>query len=57
MERILSENDIGKKEFYDHIRLLLAEELSELSRDPDLIGKRYDRFRHLGAGAVVKEQL
>ena len=57
VERILSENDIGKKEFYDHIRLLLAEELSELSRDPDLIGKRYDRFRHLGAGAVVKEQL
>ncbi|HJD22808.1 MAG TPA: acetyl-CoA carboxylase carboxyltransferase subunit alpha [Firmicutes bacterium] len=57
VERILSENDIGKKEFYDHIRMLLAEELSELSSDPDLIGKRYDRFRHIGAEAVVKESL
>ncbi len=57
VERILSENDIGKREFYDHIRMLLAEELNELSRDPDLIGKRYDRFRHIGADTVVKESL
>lgn len=57
VERILSENDIGKREFYDHIRMLLAEELNELSRDPDLIGKRYDCFRHIGADTVVKESL
>mgnify|MGYP001003801670 CR=1 FL=1 len=31
IERILSENDIGKKEFYDRIRTLLMEELAVLS--------------------------
>lgn len=55
IERILSENEIGKKEFYDHIRTLLVEELNGLSKDPDLIGKRYDRFRRIGTDAVVKE--
>lgn len=55
IERILSEKEIGKKEFYDRIRLLLSEELGELSNDLDLIGKRYDRFRHIGDSAVIKE--
>ena len=55
IERILSEDDIGKKEFYDRIRGLLAEELKELSRDTELTQKRYDRFRRLGAEAVIKE--
>lgn len=57
IERILSEREIGKKEFYDRIRTLLTEELQELSNDLDLIGKRYDRFRRIGAGAVVKESI
>ena len=48
VERILSEKDIGKKEFYDRIRTLLAEELSTLSGDLVLVGKRYERFRKLG---------
>ena len=48
VERILSEDDIGKKEFYDRIRALLKEEIRELSDDPDLIGRRYDRFRSIG---------
>ena len=55
IERILSENDIGKKEFYDRIRILLAEELKELSRDIELTQNRYDRFRNLGVSAVIKE--
>lgn len=55
IERILSEKEIGKKEFYDRIRTLLTEELSVLSNDPDLISKRYDRFRRIGVKAVVKE--
>ena len=49
IERILSEKDIGKKEFYERIRTLLTEELQELSDDVDLISKRYDRFRRIGA--------
>lgn len=57
IERILSENDIGKKEFYDRIRSLLAEELKELSADTDLLSKRYGRFRRIGITADGKEQL
>lgn len=45
IERILSENDIGKKEFYDRIRELLAEEIKELSGDLELTENRYERFR------------
>ncbi len=54
IERILSEDDIGKKEFYERIRTLLAEELGELSNDLDLVGKRYERFRQIGADVVNK---
>ncbi len=55
IERILSENDIGKKVFYDRIRALLEEELRELSKDVELTQNRYDRFRNLGVSAVSKE--
>ena len=52
IERILSENDIGKKAFYDRIRTLLSEELRELITEPELVSKRYDRFRQIGVDAV-----
>lgn len=55
IERILSENDIGKKEFYDRIRVLLTEELKMLLVDVDLTQKRYVRFRNMGVSAVTKE--
>ena len=51
IERILPEKDIGQKPFYDRIRQELAAELKVLSDDPDLITKRYERFRRIG---VVK---
>ena len=54
IERILSENEIGKKEFYDRIRDLLAEELKDLSGDIELTQNRYDRFRRLGTNAVIR---
>ena len=57
IERIISEKDIGKKEFYDGIRAMLFEELGILSNDPELIGKRYERFRRIGADSAVKGQL
>lgn len=57
IECILSENGIGKKEFYDHIRTLLDEELKALSNDLDLIEKRYERFRRLGTCTAGKEAL
>lgn len=55
IERILSEKDIGKKEFYDRIRTLLVQEVDVLTNDSDLVGNRYDRFRNIGVNAVVKE--
>lgn len=55
IERILSEKEIGRKEFYDRIRTLLTEEIKVLAQDIDLVGNRYDRFRNLGVRAVIKE--
>ena len=54
IERILSEKDMGSNVFYDRIRAMLREELSVLADDPDLIGKRYDRFRALGTSTPEK---
>ena len=55
IERILSEKEIGKKEFYDRIRNLLAEEINVRMKEPDLVENRYERFRKLGVSAVIKE--
>ena len=57
IEKILSEKDIGKKEFYDRIRNLLSEEIKFLANDLDLVSNRYERFRNIGAGVVTKENL
>lgn len=48
IERIVPEADMGKQPFYDRIRRSLADELEILAQDPDLVQKRYDRFRRLG---------
>lgn len=50
IERILPEKDLGTKAFYDRIRLLLHEETRALSGEPELLQKRYDRFRRMGSG-------
>ena len=48
IEKIIPETDIGKQSFYDRIRRCLSDELEILEKDPDLVQKRYDRFRRLG---------
>lgn len=48
IERILSEKDMGTKLFYDGIRILLSDEIEGLSKEPELLGKRYARFRQIG---------
>lgn len=53
VEKILSENELGKKTFYDRIRALLIDELDDLSSDPELLTKRYERFRRIGTEAVI----
>ena len=55
IEGIISESSLGKKEFYDRIRTLLAKELKRLSGDPELVGRRYDRFRHIGVKAIKEK--
>lgn len=55
IERILTEKEMGTKIFYDRIAALLHEELQELSQDPDLLQKRYDRFRRIGANVNGKD--
>lgn len=57
VECILSEQDIGKKEFYDRIRDLLSRELKSLSADMNLIANRYNRFRSIGTDAINKESI
>ena len=57
IEKILSEKEIGEKAFYERIRNLLKEEMETLSGDADLVCKRYDRFRRIGACAVMKESV
>ncbi len=48
IERILSEDEMGQKEYYERIRTLLSEEIQVLAKDIDLLQKRYDRFRKIG---------
>lgn len=48
IDRIIPEKDLGRQPFYDRIRDDLGRELEALAGDPDLIAKRYDRFRKLG---------
>ena len=52
IERIISEENLGKQIFYDRLKTMLAEEIESLSRDPDLLNKRYARFRRIGTDAV-----
>lgn len=55
IERILSEKEIGKREFFERIQKMLAEEIQMLEQDFDLIGNRYERFRKIGVSALIKE--
>ena len=35
----------------------ISKEIDQLSEDADLVGKRYERFRRIGTGAVMKETI
>ncbi|MBQ7336401.1 MAG: acetyl-CoA carboxylase carboxyltransferase subunit alpha [Clostridia bacterium] len=48
IEKILPEEDLGEPSYYERIRALLSEEIVRLTHDPDLLQKRYDRFRRIG---------
>lgn len=48
IERIISEQDLGRQAFYARIRTMLEEEIRALSDDVDLTQHRYERFRRIG---------
>ena len=52
IERILSEEGLGTQRFYEDLRRLLLEELRSLSADPELVSKRYERFRRMGSNTL-----
>lgn len=49
IEEILPETEMGTKVFYDRIRGMLDQEVRALSEDPELLSKRYERFRRIGS--------
>ena len=53
IEEILPEKNLGTKTFYDSLRQKLQGELNLLSQDPELLQKRYDRFRRIGQDIPV----
>lgn len=55
IEKIISEKNIGEKEFYKRIAALLTEEIDILLKDEALLASRYNRFRGIGVDAVIKE--
>ena len=57
IEKVLSEEKIGKKEFFNYIGKALCRELTELAKETDLVEKRYERFRKIGADAKTREQM
>lgn len=48
IERIIPENDLGSEAFYRQLRQEIREELQSLSREPELLQKRYERLRTMG---------
>ncbi|MBO8437117.1 MAG: acetyl-CoA carboxylase carboxyltransferase subunit alpha [Spirochaetes bacterium] len=47
-ERVISEENIGTTEFYKHLAGEISKELEILEKTPDLIERRYQRFRAFG---------
>lgn len=52
IDRVLSEKDLGRQEFYDRVRALLTKEIHTLMQDMDLTQHRYERFRRMGRDVV-----
>lgn len=54
IDTIISENDIGTPEYFEKLKGMLYDTLSELSKDPDLVQKRYERYRKMGQKDVIE---
>ncbi|MDO5401467.1 MAG: acetyl-CoA carboxylase carboxyltransferase subunit alpha [Eubacteriales bacterium] len=56
IDKILPEKDLGQTPFYESLRRALEAELEGLSRDAELLTKRYDRFRAMGAAESLQKE-
>ena len=56
IEKIIPETNLGSPEFYTDLQAQIIDQLKELAEDPDLLQKRYDRFREIGAQAAANYQ-
>lgn len=52
IERMISEEELGKPSFYARIRAAFRAELRQLAGREDLIQARYERFRRIGCPAA-----
>lgn len=52
IEEILSEKDIGQKQFFDGLKQKLTNEIQILNGYDDLLQRRYNRFRSFGKTAI-----
>ncbi|MBQ8599275.1 MAG: acetyl-CoA carboxylase carboxyltransferase subunit alpha [Oscillospiraceae bacterium] len=53
-EKIISEEDLGSDSFWQQLQEQLYQELQSLSADPELLEKRYERFRSMGQKWITK---
>ena len=52
IEEILPEKDLGQASFYEALKLRLSRELRTLYHDPELVSRRYERFRRIGCSSI-----
>lgn len=50
-DRVISEKNLGEKEFYQEISSMLKEKVNDLQKCADVRSMRYDRFRKIGGFA------
>lgn len=48
IEKIIPEKNIGEESFYTELKKMLSQTIGKLEEDPELLQKRYNRFRAIG---------
>ena len=52
IEKIIPEKNIGEGSFYTELKKMLSQTIGKLEEDPELLQKRYNRFRAIGRPGV-----
>lgn len=52
IEKIVSEENLGTREFYESMHILLADEVKQLEKESNLLQRRYNRFRRIGSDVI-----